>query len=135
MTLTEDNIADYADTLVLQARARRMELDYSASSVARLEELVAVSDELLRLEPFPETQRNLIIFYTGCYLGETLARSFGGVWSFAENWYESTLVFTVQAGGIQIRPFQKIHDRVTSGPADHDLGDYLQNLKARLDRP
>ncbi len=132
MTLTEDNIADYADTLVLQARGQGYNLDYSEDAVARLDTLFAVSDELLRGENFPEAQRNLVVFYGGCYLGETLSRNFGGVWSFDANWYESTLVFQTAEGGLQLRPFHKIFQRVTDKEEGISLTDYYDGLKERL---
>ena len=132
MTLTEDNIADYADTLVLQARGRGVTLDYSEASVEQMDALFALSDELLRGENFPEAQRNLVIFYGGCYLGETLARCFGGVWKFEPNWYDSTLVFTVPEGGLQLRPFHKVHQRVADDETGNRLADYRDGLKLRL---
>src|SRR5437868_5504869 len=62
MNLTEDNVGDYAETLVLQVRGGGRTLDYSEESVRTLEELLRVSDELLQAESFPETQRNLVVF-------------------------------------------------------------------------
>lgn len=132
MQLTEDNIADYADTLVLQARGGGIPLDYSAESVATLERLLRVSDELLLADSFPEAQRNLVVFYNGCYLGEVMSRSLGGAWRFEENWYDSSLVFPYREGGLQVHPFHKLQRRVTEGPAENDLVAYYDGLKARL---
>ena len=132
MTLNDDNVADYADTLVLQVRGGGQTLDYSEESVAVLESLLRVSDELLLGPDFPEAQRNLVVFYNGCYLGEVMSRNLGGAWRFAENWFESSLVFPFRDGGIQVHPFQKLHRRVTEGPANSDLVDYYAGLKAKL---
>ena len=132
MTLTEDNIADYADTLVLQVRGGGRTLDYSQDSVAIVEELMRVSDELFRLETFPDDQRNLVVFYNGCYLGEVMARHLGGAWRFEENWFDSSLVFSFGEGGLQVHPFQKVYRRVTEGPGENDLVAYYQGLKERL---
>ena len=132
MTLTEDNVADYADTLVLQARDRAIDLDYSQASVDRLEDLFGLSDDLLRGENFPEAQRNLVIFYGGCYLGETLSRCFNGVWRFEPNWYDSTLVFQTATGGLQLRPFHKVFQRVTGEIDDNRLISYRDGLKQQL---
>ena len=131
MTLDETNIADYAETLVLQVRGGGRELDYSEGSVAVVEDLLRVSDELLQAENFPETQRNLVVFYNGCYLGEVMARNLGGTWRFAPNWFDASLVFPYEEGGLQVSPFQKVHRRVTEGLA-HDLVAYYQGLKDRL---
>jgi len=132
MNLTDDNIGDYAETLVLQVRGGGRTLDYSEESVATLEELLRVSDELLQDESFPETQRNLVVFYNGCYLGEVMARHLGGAWRFTENWYDASLVFPFGEGGLQVHPFQKVYRRVTEGPAENDLVAYYDGLKTRL---
>jgi hypothetical protein len=97
MKLSLDNIKDYADTLVLQVRGGGRELDYSEASIQTLEELLQVSDDLMRGENFPDAQRNLIVFYNGCYLGQVLSDNLIGVWRFDENWYDSTIVFRTRA--------------------------------------
>lgn len=132
MTLDETNVADYARTLVLQVRGGGRALDYSEASVQTVEELLRVSDALLQAENFPEMQRNLIVFYNGCYLGEVMARNLAGVWRFAPNWYDTSLVFPYGDGGLQVFPFQKLYRRVTEG-AEHDLVAYYEGLKEKLD--
>nr|CAA9270734.1 hypothetical protein AVDCRST_MAG63-2916 [uncultured Armatimonadetes bacterium] len=131
MTLDETNVADYAETLVLQVRGGGRELDYSEASVAVVEELLRVSDDLLQAENFPEAQRNLVVFYNGCYLGEVMARTLGGTWRFTPNWFDASLVFAYGEGGLQVSPFQKVHRRVTEGPTQ-DLVAYYQGLRDRL---
>ena len=133
MRLDEDNVGDYAETLVLQVRGGGQTLDYSEASVAILEELLCVSDELLQTPELPETQRNLVIFYNGCYLGEVMVRHLAGTWRFAENWFESSLVFPYGDGGLQVHPFQKLLRRVTDGPVENDLTEYYAGLKQRLE--
>jgi hypothetical protein len=138
MTLTDENVGLYADTLVLQVKGGGRELDYSEASVEVLEDLLRASDELLRGENFPETQRNLLVFYNGCYLGEVMARALGGAWKFEENWYDSSLVFPHrdggEEGGIQVFPFQKVYRRIAEGPAGNCLVAYYDGLKDRLGR-
>ena len=132
MTLTADNIAGYAQTLVLQARSGGVELDSSLASIVQLEALLLMSDPLLALPQFPQEQRNLLIFYVGCYLGETLARCHGGVWQFAHAWWESSLTFVRADGrGVQLYPFEKVRRRVTE-PAANDLVVYADELAAQL---
>ena len=131
MTLDATNVVDYARTLVLQVRGGGRELDFSEESVTTVEELLRVSDELFALPEFPDNQRNLVVFYNGCYLGEVMARSLGGVWRFEPNWYDASLVFAYGEGGLQVFPFQKVYRRVTEGPA-HDLVAYYQGLKNKL---
>ncbi len=138
MTLNEDNVADYADTLVLQVRSGGdggRELDYSEASLATVEELLRLSDELFRLPAFPDNQRNLVVFYNGCYLGEVISRHLGGTWRFADNWFESSLVIPYGEGGLQVFPFQKMHRRVTEGPDENDLVAYYNGVKRKLAEP
>ena len=136
MRLTAENVGDYADTLVLQVRGGGRELDYSEASVAVLEELLRVSDPLFALENFPDAQRNIVVFYNGCYLGEVMARNLGGVWRFEENWFDSSLIFAYGGeGGLQVHPFQKVYRRVTEGPDENDLTRYYDGLKERLASP
>lgn len=136
MRLDETNVGDYAQTLVLQVRGGGRELDYSGASVAIVEDLLRVSDELFRMPQFPEMQRNLVIFYNGCYLGEVMARTMGGVWRFAPNWFDASLVFPYgDEGGLQVFPFQKLYRRIVEGPAEHDLVGYWRGLEERLGLP
>jgi hypothetical protein len=131
--LTEDNIADYADTLVLQVRTGGHALDYSEASVATLEALLSSSDPQMQAPDFPEGQRNLVVFYNGCYLGEVMARNLGGAWRFDEgDWATSSLVFPYGDGGLQVFPFRKLYRRVTEGPAENDLVAYYAGLKEKL---
>ena len=119
MRLTEANVTDYADTLVIQARNAGLQLDYSEDSIIHLERYFRISDDLLQLESLPEEQRSLIVFYGGCYLGEVMCRHTEGTWNFEDNWFDSKIVFPTRQGGIQIEPFQKMYRRVKEGPADH----------------
>ena len=133
MRLTDDNIGDYAETLVLQAKGSGRILDYSEQSVALLEGLFRISDELLQAENFPDTQRNLVVFYNGCYLGEVIARTLGGFWRFDEDdWANSSILFAYGGGGLQVYPFHKLLRRVIDGPEDNDLVQYYDGLKAKL---
>ena len=133
MHLTEDNIGDYAETLVLQAKGSGRILDYSAQSVALLEGLFRISDELLQGENFPDAQRNLVVFYSGCYLGEVIARTLGGVWRFdGDDWANSSLIFAYGGGGLQVFPFHKLLRRVMDGPDSNDLMTYYDGLAAKL---
>ena len=134
MTLDERNVGSYAETLVLQVRGGGHALDYSEASVQTVEDLLRVSDELFRLPEFPDNQRDLVVFYNGCYLGEVMRRNRGGVWRFAEQWPDASLVFPYGDGGLQVYPFQKLFRRVAEGP-EHDLTKYYSDLTAKLATP
>ena len=137
MILDQNNVADYADTLVLQVRAGGRELDYSEGSVATVEELLRLSDELFGLPTFPEAQRNLVVFYNGCYLGEVMRRQLGGTWRFdpGGNWFDASLVFPLGEGRLQVFPFQKAYRRIAEGPEENDLVAYYDGLKRKLAEP
>jgi hypothetical protein len=131
--LTEDNVADYADTLALQVRAGGHNLDYSEASIATLEALIRASDVQLQSPEFPEAHRTLVVFYNGCYLGEVMARNLGGAWRFGDaDWASSALLFPYGDGGLQVYPFRKVYRRVTEAPAENDLVVFYDALKAKL---
>ncbi|MFM7322771.1 MAG: hypothetical protein ACKO5K_14795 [Armatimonadota bacterium] len=111
MRLDTDNIRLYADTLVRQTAAGGIALDYTAASLAVLEALIEGSAERLSLDAASETERNLTIFYAGCYLGETLAAESGGRWEFAQEWWESV----VAVNRVRLNPFELVRRRIDEG--------------------
>ena len=135
MTLSQNNIREYAETLVAQVRAGDPEmasrLDFAPRSVWALEALLRLSDETFADLATPEAHKNLTVFYAGCYLGETLAR-LGGTWRFADDFAESSVVFPHGEGGLQVFPFAKLIKRVTDGAKDNDLIDYWDGLQKQL---
>ena len=136
MKLFENNIREYAQSLVKQVQAGDTEmasrLDFSERSIWALEALCRASDERFLAQDTPDRGRELTIFYGGCYLGETLAQNFGGTWRFVDDWTESSLVFPDGEGGLQVFPFQKLIKRVIDGPKGNDLVDYFEGLQKRL---
>jgi len=135
MRLTDDNIGDYAHALTLRVAPGGHILDYSAASLAVIEELLRASDAQLTDAETPDEHRRLVAFYNGCYVGEVLARDLGGVWRFDENWFDSSLVFPYGDGGLQAMPFVKVWRRITEGPDENDLVAYYEGLKAKLAEP
>jgi len=136
MQLTEDNVADYAATLVERLRTGGYALDYTEASLAIIEGLLRVNDSQFQKTDktdLPDAHRDMVIFYNGCYVGEVLSRNLGGVWRFEENWSDSSLVFAHRDGGIQLFPFQKVFRRVTEGPEENDLVAYYQGLREQLE--
>lgn len=131
MTLALESVGLYAETLVRQAAAGGHALDYSPESLTVLDELLAVSDP--QLEETSTPQRDLVIFYTGCYLGEVFVRTLGAQWQLTEDWAEARLVLVTEQGGIEVRPFEKIHRRLTEGPEGNSLRAYGAGLKEHFD--
>lgn len=130
MTLTAENVVQYAETLVRQAQASGRVLDYSEASLVVIDELFALSDE--HFATTSETQRNIVVFYNGCYLGELMLRLFGGRWQLDENWFDTAVVIPVGEQAIQVRPFEKVWRRVTEGPDGNSLVAYIGALRDRL---
>lgn len=136
MRLDENNVRDYAESLVVQVRAGDAEmasrLDFGERSVWALEALMRLSDEKFADAATPEKGKELTVFYAGCYLGETLSRNLSGVWRFDDDYRQSSLVFPYGEGGLQVFPFQKLIKRVTDGAKGNDLVDYFEGLKQQL---
>jgi hypothetical protein len=136
MKLDDNNVREYAESLVAQVRAGDEEmasrLDFSERSVWALEALVRSSDEKFADPTTPDHARELTVFYAGCYLGETLSRNLSGVWRFDDDYAQSSLVFPFGDGGLQVFPFQKLIKRVTDGAKGNDLVDYFEGLKTQL---
>ncbi len=130
MTLTAENVGLYAETLVRQAAVSGHVLDYSRESLAVVDELLARSDPLYEVSS--ESQRDLVIFYTGCYLGEVLVRTLGAQWQLTEHWAEASLIVPGVDGGIQVRPFEKLQRRLTEGGEGNLLENYWQGLAEHL---
>lgn len=136
MKLDDNNVRDYAETLVTQVRAGDDEmaarLDFGERSVWALEALIRLSDEKFADPATPEQGKELTVFYAGCYLGETLARNLAGVWRFADDYKQSSVVFPFGEGGLQIFPFEKLIKRIKDGAKGNDLVDYFEGLQKQL---
>ncbi|MBC8139371.1 MAG: hypothetical protein H8F28_26135 [Fibrella sp.] len=136
MKLDEINVREYAESLVAQVRAGDEEmasrLDFSERSVWALEALIRLSDEKFADPATPAAGKELTVFYAGCYLGETLSRNLSGVWRFADDYTQSSVVFPFGDGGLQVFPFQKLIKRVTDGVKGNDLVDYFEGLQKQL---
>lgn len=136
MKLDEQNVREYAESLVAQVRAGDEEmasrLDFSERSVWALEALIRLSDEKFADAATPKQAIELTVFYAGCYLGETMTHILGGVWRFDDDYAQSSVVFPYGDGGLQVFPFQKLIKRVTDGVKGNDLVDYFEGLKAQI---
>ena len=130
MTLTLENVGQYAETLVRQAQSSGRNLDYTEASLAVLDELFALSDE--HFATTSETQRNIVVFYNGCYLGTVMTRIFSGNWQIDENWFDTVVVIPAGEQAVQVRPFEKVWRRVMEGPEGNSLVAYVSGLRDRL---
>ena len=131
MTLTSETVGLYAETLVRQAAAQGVSLDFSRESLATLDGLLSGSDPLY--DTASPAQRDLVIFYAGCYLGEVLVRTLESAqWQLTEHWPDATVLVVRAQGGIQVRPFEKLHRRITEGGEGNSLSAFWDGLSERL---
>ena len=132
MTLNQESVGLYAETLVRQVHVGGHLLDYSAASLAVLDSLFTDSES--PFSQLEESQRHLAVFYIGCYLGEVLVNELAGVWQFEESWFETTLLVPREHGGVQLRPFEKVLRRFTEGTEGNSLVAYFSGLQEHLQR-
>lgn len=131
MTLNSETVGLYAETLVRQAAAHGVTLDYSRESLATLDGLLSGSDPLY--DTASPAQRDLVIFYAGCYLGEVLVRTLAGAqWQLTEHWSDATILAVGSQGGVQVRPFEKLHRRITEGGEGNSLSAFWDGLSEHL---
>lgn len=121
MTLTADNIRAYADTLVLQCQPAGVLLDYSRASLATLEALIDGSSVDWNAPDSNTDHRNLVVFYAGCYLGETFAVLHRGAWEFAPGWQDSIVRFQSPSGDLVIAPFDIVVRRLRDGKQGNEF--------------
>lgn len=126
MKLDHETVGLYAETLVRQAAASNLLLDYSQASLGTLDGLLAGSDE--HYGQLADAQRELVIFYAGCYVGEVIVRTLDGLWQFGTEWHESSVVIPRASGGVEVRPFEKLSRRLAEGESGNRLTDYLQGI-------
>lgn len=130
MTLSDETVGLYAETLVRQVLVSGTVLDYSPDSLVVLDSLFEGSES--PFSQLSDSQRHLAIFYVGCYLGEVIVRALPGTWQFEVDWFQTTLLITIEQGGIQIRPFEKVLRRFTEGDEGNSLSAYLTGLREHL---
>ena len=114
----------YASQAVEQARAARVELDFSEVSVERLEKLVADAPQ----ENLEETCK-----MWGAYFGEVVRRRFGGEWSIETYPGQQFATLTLTIAGAKLFPSMKIYRRMTQG-ASEDLRTFYASVKEKLSK-
>ncbi|MBI2679146.1 MAG: hypothetical protein HYX28_10230 [Candidatus Koribacter versatilis] len=120
----EQMVGDYAKRAVEQARAAKVELDFSEASVARLEGL---------LEDAPQEDVAEAAKMWGAYFGEVVRRRWGGEWSIETYPGQQFATLTLTVNGSKLFPSMKIYRRLTQG-ASEDLRTFYQSVKERLGR-
>jgi hypothetical protein len=118
----EEMVAAYSERAVAEARAAKVELDFSEASVAQLEKL---------LEEAPQDDLAEAAKMWGAYFGEVVRRRWGGEWSIETYPGQQFATLTLTVSGSKLFPSMKIYRRLTQG-ASEDLRTFYQSVKERL---
>jgi hypothetical protein len=118
----EEMVAAYSERAVAEARAAKVQLDFSEASVAQLEKL---------LEDAPQDDLAEAAKMWGAYFGEVVRRRWGGEWSIETYPGQQFATLTLTVSGSKLFPSMKIYRRLTQG-ASEDLRTFYQSVKERL---
>ncbi|HVW78151.1 MAG TPA: hypothetical protein VHB45_11115 [Alloacidobacterium sp.] len=117
----------YADEAVRAAASEYgKKLDYSADSVAALEEILA------SLPSAPEGDMEWLTKLWGSYFGEVFRRRYDADWTMSVYPGGQFAVPTLEIGGSRIYPLLKVNRRLTMG-AGESLTGFLEMALKRLD--
>lgn len=129
MQLTESSIAEHAEQMIRQVeRNGGPPLDFDEESLRLLDLLFRRNDP--DFAALSEAQRQVTVFYNGCFLGCALAALLGGRWVLDGDWPDAAIVFSRSEGtGVQARPFEKIWRRLDEGEAGNGFLEYYEALR------
>lgn len=118
----EQMVFEYASEAVAQARAAKVQLDFSEASVEKLEELVGAASP----QNLDEASK-----MWGAYFGEVVRRRWGGDWSIESYPGAQFATLTLTVHGSKLFPSMKIYRRLTQG-ASENLVTFYASVKERL---
>lgn len=103
----------------------RRELDFTAESIERLDEVLVLVGESPELDLEFETR------LWGSYLGEVLRLRYAGDWEMTNYPGESFAVPAVEVRGSKLFPLVKVYRRLTMG-GEEDLQSFFSTVTGRL---
>ena len=106
----------------------RQELDFSAESIERLDEILVLVGET------PDLDLDFEVRLWGSYLGEVLRRRYNGSWEMTPYPGGAVAVPAVQVRGSRLFPLIKVYRRLTMGE-EEDLSSFLAMITERLGNP
>ena len=130
----------YAEQAVAMARELAIELDYSESSLQRVEGLLGKLHDELNQWPTgkssPESQPaqpqlDEMARIWGGYLGEVVRRRFGGEWTIESYPGGDFLIVALNVGGSRLFPSMKVHKRLSDG-ASENLWSFYEMMREKL---
>ncbi len=119
----------YASAAVDSARRDyRHTLDYSASSIDALDEILVLVSES------PERDVEFETRLWGSYLGEVLRRRYAGAWEMTQYPGAQSAMPAIDVRGSRLFPLMKVHRRLTMGE-EEDLSSFFAMVTERLGNP
>jgi hypothetical protein len=134
MQLTQASVAQYADQMIRQVEGNGgPPLEFTEDSLRLLDLLFRRNDS--DFVGLTEGQKQITVFYNGCFLGCALAALLGGTWVFEGEWPDSAVLIPLPDGSsVQLRPFEKVWRRLDEGEAGNSFLSYFEEIDA-LTRP
>ena len=134
--LESQSFPDLATMMETYARAAadlgrsdfRQELDFSADSIDRLDDILVLVGET------PDLDLDFEVRLWGSYLGEVLRRRYNGSWEMTPYPGGAVAVPAIEVRGSRLFPLIKVYRRLTMGE-EEDLSSFLAMITERLGNP
>src|SRR5579863_3489809 len=134
--LESQSFPDLATMMETYARAAadlgrsdfRQELDFSADSIDRLDDILVLVGET------PDLDLDFEVRLWGSYLGEVLRRRYNGSWEMTPYPGGAVAVPSIDVRGSHLFPLIKVYRRLTQGE-EEDLGTFVSMITERLGNP
>lgn len=94
-------------------------LDYSESSIEKVEDIVGGLHNSMARDCPPAKEVERMCMMMGAYIGEVIKRRWGGQWGWESKLHPGQKLLTFTASGIEMWPQAKVHQRLTEGPEDN----------------
>jgi hypothetical protein len=120
-----------AESAVGFARDCGVTLDYSESSIEKVEHLIGELHKSMATERPPEKQVDRMCTMFGAYIADVIRRRWGGQWGLDSKLQPGEKVLTFTVSTIDMWPQSKVYKRLTNGPED-DLRWYFQGFKDQI---
>lgn len=106
-------------------------LDFSESSVEKVEYIVGGLQNSMKRDRPPKKEVERLYTMMGAYVGEVIKRRWGGQWSWESKLHPGEKLLTLTAAGIELWPQVKVHKRLTEGP-EENIWWYFQTFEKQV---
>ncbi len=107
-------------------------LDYSESSIEKVDYIVGGLHDSLERDRPPKKEVERLYTMMGAYIGEVIKRRWGGKWGWESKLHPGQKLLTLTAAGIEMWPQAKVHKRLTEGPHEN-VWWYFQTFKKQVE--